>query len=67
MDTRLIEQSTHSHKDPTIQQGKPCYLGILCNPCSDQERCEAGRASLFPQVNPVDACRGFLTELTPPG
>ena len=38
--------SIHSHKILTIQQGKPCYLGILCNPCSDPERCQAGRASL---------------------
>ncbi len=34
----------HSHKILTKQQGKPCYLGIWCNPCSDQ--CQAGRASL---------------------
>ncbi len=32
----------HSHKTLTIQQGKPCYLGILCNPCSDSEKCQAG-------------------------
>ncbi len=36
----------HSHKILTIQQGKPCYLGILCNPCSDPEKYQAGRASL---------------------
>ena len=36
----------HSHKILTKQQGQPCYLGIWCNPCSDQERCQAGRASL---------------------
>ena len=35
----------HSHKILTKQQGKPCDLGIWCNPCSDQERCQAGRAS----------------------
>ena len=38
--------SIHSHKILTIQQGKPCYLGILCSPCSDPERIQAGTASL---------------------
>ncbi len=42
-------------------QGKPCYLGILCSPHSDQERCQAGK---FPELNSVDACQGFSTELT---
>ena len=27
----------HSRKILTTQQGKPCYLGIWCNPCSDQQ------------------------------
>ena len=87
----------HSNKFLGIQQGKSCYLGILCNPCSDDERWRVERASLsfpntrfilgemmeivrvhcvfilhytsakFPEVNPVDACRGFPTELTPRG
>ncbi len=29
-----------------IQQGKHFYLGTLCDPCSDPEKCQAGRASL---------------------
>ena len=32
--------SLHSHKIPTTQQGKHCYLSILSNPCSDQEKCQ---------------------------
>ncbi len=38
--------SLHSHNILTKQQGKPCYLGIWCNPCSDHERCQPGRANL---------------------
>ena len=35
----------HSHKILTIQQGKPCHIGFWCNPCSDPEKYQAGRAS----------------------
>ncbi len=48
-----------------MQQGR--------NPCSDPEKCQAGRESFiqtynttsakFPEVNPVNACQGFPTEL----
>ncbi len=44
------------------RQGKPCYLAILSNLCSDQEKCQAGRASLSSWFLP-----GFPTELTPRG
>ncbi len=37
----------HSHKILMMQQGKLCYLGIWCHSCLDQERCQAGRASLL--------------------
>ena len=42
MDKDLQICGLHSHKIVSLQQGKPCCLGILCNPCSDQERCQAG-------------------------
>ena len=47
-----MAMSPYSHKNLTKQQGKPCYLGIWFNACSDQERCQAGRASTpdFPRV-----------------
>ena len=39
---RRLGWHQHSHKIPIIQQGtEPSYLGILCNPCSDQERYQA--------------------------
>ncbi len=60
-------KSLHSHKILTKQQSKPCYLGIWCNPCSDQESCQAGIASLFPELNRVDSYRGFPMELIPRG
>ena len=43
----VVFLSEHSHKILTIQQGEPCYLGILCSPCSDPERCQAGRTMLM--------------------
>ncbi len=48
----LLTSIVHSHKILTKQQSKPCYLGIWCNPCSNQERCQAGRASLSCSVKP---------------
>ncbi len=70
-DEHLISsRSAHSHKILSIQQGQPRYLSILSNPCSDQEESQAGRENMhlkFPELNPVDACRGFPTELTPQG
>ena len=35
--------SLQSHKISSIQQGKPSYLSILSNSCSDQEKFQAGR------------------------
>ncbi len=43
---KILKRSMHSHKILTKQQGKPCYVATWCKPCSDQERCQAGRASL---------------------
>ncbi len=38
--SNAVSVSQHSHKILTIQQGKPCCLGILDNPCSDPEKCQ---------------------------
>ena len=47
---------THSHKILTIQQGKPCQAGILCNSCSDQERCQTLRPALL-------YCQNFINRV----
>ena len=56
----------HSHKILTIQQGKPSYLDVLSNLCSDQalslENHQGGVYTLVytstksPELNPVNAC-----------
>ncbi len=38
----------HFHNILTIKQGKPCYIGILYNPWSDPEKCQAGRTVVPP-------------------
>ncbi len=60
----------HSHKILMTQQGEPCYLSIWSNPCRLHKECQAGRAyylAKLPELNPVNACRGIPTELTPLG
>ncbi len=52
--------SLHSRKILTIQQGKPCYLTSLFNPCTLQKKCQ----SCSRRLNPVNACQGFPMKLT---
>ncbi len=56
-----MQCTLHSHKIPTIQQDKPCYLAGLSNLCSDEEKYTSAKS---PSQTLLMLAEDFPTELT---
>ncbi len=69
MQSVILVFLVHSHKIPTIQQGKPCYHAVLPTLFQTKRYVKQVEQVLgqTPEWNPVNACRGFPTELTSRG